>query len=119
MVKGSGISELTRVKGDDGKLLPTRGSVLLDSAEVERETGSLFQALKAASEPPQMVPKMIGGHLAVTINSECLRPSCVVAPHTVQSHRNKNQQVVSLALTWARELSLGGKVFSCSRVLQP
>lgn len=58
-----------------------------------------MSTLELASEPPQMLPKMCGGHL-VTINSECLWLS--LAPHTVQSDRNENQQVASQAVPWLR-----------------
>lgn len=72
--------------------------MLLSTAEVGRGTESMFQAREAASERPQMLPKMIGDHLAVRVNSVsgCHR---LMAPHTVQSDRIENQRVVSQAVS--------------------
>lgn len=67
---GCGISEQERKA--TGDFSPARGSVLLSTAEVGRGAESMFQAREAASEPPQMLPKMIGDHLAVRVNRKCL-----------------------------------------------
>lgn len=70
----------------------------------------MFQAREAASERPQMLPKMIGDHLAVRVNSVsgCHR---LMAPHTVQSDRisglSPRQSVRALELT--SDPAIGGR----------